>query len=147
MLRSLVRAIVVVVIVVAALAFFAGYRLANGRLVAPGDRERAVGTAGRTDAPIDTSEARKRGAEAGESIADAGNRAAEVISDVSLTTKIKSKMALDDTVKALDINVTTRDGHVTLSGAVRSAAERDRALALARETAGVKSVIDRLRLP
>jgi osmotically-inducible protein OsmY len=49
-------------------------------------------------------------------------------------------------VKALAIDVTTEDGHVTLTGSVRSAAERERALALARETAGVKSVRDQLRM-
>ncbi len=146
MVRALVKAIVVIVIIVAALAFFAGYRLANGRLVAPGEQERAVGTAGRSEAPIDTSEARERGAAAGEKIAQAGNRASEVISDVSLTTKIKSKMALDDSVKAFDIDVTTRDGNVTLSGTVHSAKEKERAVALARETAGVKSVVDRLQV-
>jgi osmotically-inducible protein OsmY len=66
------------------------------------------------------------------------------VSDASLTAKIKSKMALDDTVKALDINVTTRNGEVTLSGRVGSEQERTRALALARETGGVRSVRDRL---
>jgi hyperosmotically inducible protein len=69
-------------------------------------------------------------------VAEAGNRAAEVLSDATLTTKIKSKMALDDTVKALDINVTSKGGDVTLSGYVHSERGRKRALALARETNG-----------
>lgn len=145
MLGSLLRAIVVIVLVVAALAFFAGYRYADGRLIGPGE-ERPVGTAGRSDGAIDTSEARERGAAAGEKIAQAGNRAADMLGDATLTTKIKSKMALDDTVKALDINVTTRDGHVTLSGYVTSSQERDRALALARETEGVTQVTDQLQV-
>jgi osmotically-inducible protein OsmY len=139
------RAVIVIVLVVGALAFFAGYRFADGRLIGPAD-ERPVGTAGRTEGAIDESKARERGAAAGEKIANAGNRAADVLSDASLTAKIKSKMALDDKVKALSINVTTNDGHVTLSGDVHSDAERARAVALARETDGVRQVTDQLQV-
>ena len=42
------------------------------------------------------------------------------------------------------IDVSTTGTTVTLSGTVRSEAERNRAVALARETAGVTRVIDRL---
>ena len=55
-------------------------------------------------------------------------------------------MALDDLVKARTIDVTTTHGVTTLSGHVTSAAERERALSLARETEGVERVIDRLRI-
>jgi hypothetical protein len=145
MFRALFRLIIVVVIVVAAIAFFTGYRFGGGRVTGPTDSP-AVGTTGRTPGAIDTTRARERGAQAGEKIANAGNRAAEVLSDATLTTKIKSKMALDDTVKALDIDVTTRDGNVTLMGYVHSERERERAVSLARETEGVKAVVDRLRV-
>jgi osmotically-inducible protein OsmY len=53
-------------------------------------------------------------------------------------------MALDDLVQARTIDVDTKDGNVTLSGRVRIPAERERALLLARETAGVRNVVDRL---
>jgi hyperosmotically inducible protein len=53
-------------------------------------------------------------------------------------------MALDDTIKGSQISVSTADGVVTLTGAVRSAAERTRAVQLARETAGVTSVKNEL---
>jgi osmotically-inducible protein OsmY len=53
-------------------------------------------------------------------------------------------MALDDLVKARDINVTTHGTTVTLSGTVDSKTEHDRALSLANETAGVTKVIDDL---
>ena len=53
-------------------------------------------------------------------------------------------MALDETVKALKLDVDTVAGVVTLKGVVRSEAERQRALQLARETEGVKQVIDQL---
>jgi osmotically-inducible protein OsmY len=53
-------------------------------------------------------------------------------------------MALDELVQARTIDVTTTRGVVTLTGAVRSAAEHDRAVQLARETAGVTQVVDKL---
>jgi len=73
-------------------------------------------------------------------------RTEEVVSETSLTAKIKSKMALDDTVKAMTINVSTHGTVVTLTGSVRSESERKRAVQLAKETAGVTSVIDQLRV-
>jgi osmotically-inducible protein OsmY len=47
-------------------------------------------------------------------------------------------------VKASAINIDSANGVVTLTGTVGSEAERTRAVQLARETAGVKSVNDRL---
>ena len=64
----------------------------------------------------------------------------------SLTLKIKSKMALDDLVKARTINVDTTGSVVTLTGTVESNQERERAVRLARETAGVTSVVDKLQV-
>ena len=55
-------------------------------------------------------------------------------------------MALDDLVKARRIDVSTDGSTVTVSGTVGSRAEHDRAVALARETAGVTTVIDHLSL-
>jgi hyperosmotically inducible protein len=72
------------------------------------------------------------------------DRAREKLDDTALSSKIKAKMVLDDTVKARTIDVTTRDSVVTLSGTVETVAEHDRALQLARETLGVTEVIDRL---
>ena len=68
------------------------------------------------------------------------------VSEAALTTKIKAKMALDDSVKARSIDVTTNGTTVTLTGAVRSQAEHDRAVALARETVGITNVVDRLTI-
>ena len=89
--------------------------------------------------------ARQRGAEIGEKAAIATSKAGETLNEAALTAKIKAKMALDDMVKARAIDVTTQDTTVTLSGTVQSAAERERALALARETAGVTRVVDQLK--
>jgi osmotically-inducible protein OsmY len=104
----------------------------------------------RTD-KVETSEsvarARERGAEIGEKAAIATSRVEETLNEAALTAKIKAKMALDDLVKARAINVTTHETTVTLSGTVDSKAERDRAMSLARETAGVTKVIDDLHTP
>jgi hyperosmotically inducible protein len=64
--------------------------------------------------------------------------------DPGLTTKVKAKLAADDTVSASQIDVSTHDKVVTLSGTVGSEAERDRAVQLARETEGVADVENRL---
>jgi osmotically-inducible protein OsmY len=64
----------------------------------------------------------------------------------TLTAKIKSKMALDDMVKARTINVDTTGSVVTLTGTVGSNQERERAIRLARETAGVTGVVDKLQV-
>jgi hyperosmotically inducible protein len=66
--------------------------------------------------------------------------------EAALTSKIKAKMVLDDAIKARSIDVTTDGTTVTVSGVVRSVDEHDRALRLARETAGVTHVVDRMKV-
>jgi osmotically-inducible protein OsmY len=66
--------------------------------------------------------------------------------DAGVTSAVKSKMAADDTVKASEINVDTHNHVVTLNGTVGSQAEKERALMIARNTKGVNSVIDDLRV-
>jgi hypothetical protein len=99
-----------------------------------------------TTGEIDTERARARGAALGEQAAVATAKARDAVHDVSLTGKIMAKMALDDVVKARSIDVTTDGSTVTLRGRVHSAAERDRALRLTRETDGVEKVVDQLRI-
>jgi hyperosmotically inducible periplasmic protein len=65
-------------------------------------------------------------------------------SDPGITTAVKTKLAADDTVKAYQIDVTTKDGVVTLTGTVESAAAKTRAAQLARETDGARSVVDNI---
>lgn len=64
--------------------------------------------------------------------------------DTSITAAIKAKMAADEQVKASNIDVDTKNGVVTLTGTVSSKAEADRAIALAKEAEGVKSVTSHL---
>jgi hyperosmotically inducible protein len=95
---------------------------------------------------VDVEKARETGAAIGEKTAVAADRAKAVLDDGALTAKIKSKMALDDYIDAGTIHVDTSDTTVTLTGVVRSADERDRAVRLARETQGVTKVVDRMRI-
>jgi hyperosmotically inducible protein len=64
--------------------------------------------------------------------------------DAWITTKIQAAYFLDADVKARHVDVTTRDGVVTLSGTVHSGKERDQAVSIARTTDGVKQVVDKL---
>jgi osmotically-inducible protein OsmY len=139
MFRSLLRLVVVLVIVVAAAAFLLGWWGSN-RIDRRDPAGPTVGTSGR----LDTQKAKEVGAEVGAKTAEAANRAGAILNEGALTAKIKSKMALDDLVRARSIDVTTSGQVVTLTGRVSSEAERSRAVQLARETAGVTQVVDRL---
>ena len=76
----------------------------------------------------------------------AKSRAEEAVTAAALTSKIKAKMALDDVVKASDIDVDTEGSVVTLTGDVGSADERRRAVRIATETAGVTKVVNHLNV-
>lgn len=137
MFRALLRLVLVLVILAAAAAFFLGYRFADGRIEEPVSAR----------APhVDTDNARETGAQIGETVATGTARAEAVLHEAALTAKIKAKMALDDQVRALSINVDTRGTVVTLTGSVHSEAERAKAVQLARDTAGVTSVTDNLAI-
>jgi hypothetical protein len=141
MLRAFFRLILIIVILVGLGAFFLGYRWGDGGT----DRDPAIGTSG-VKPRVDTSRARERGAEIGEKVAVGANEAQRAVGNAGLTTKIKAKMALDDSIQATAIDVDTDGSIVTLTGTVRSEAERSRAVQLARETEGVTQVVDRLRI-
>ncbi len=135
MFRALLRLVLVVVIIAAAAAFFLGYRLGGDGVETPVS----------ANAPtVDTEKARETGAAIGEKVATGAARAEHALVEGSLTAKIKAKMALDDTVKALSIDVDTNGSVVTLTGSVHSEAERAKAVQLARDTEGVTTVNDKL---
>jgi hyperosmotically inducible protein len=66
--------------------------------------------------------------------------------DSAITAEIKTRMAVDSTVKASLIDVNTDRKVVTLTGNLDSAAEKDRALQIARSTRGVVKVVDMLEV-
>jgi hyperosmotically inducible protein len=86
--------------------------------------------------------AREGAAKAG----DATGRTGEVMGDAAITTAVKTKLLGDPSVSGLKIDVDTTNGVVTLTGNVPNAAEKTRAIELARETSGVKSVTDKLKI-
>jgi hyperosmotically inducible protein len=137
MIRALVKLVLVVVILAVAAAFFLGYRFADTGVETP------VSAIQETPS-VNTEKARETGAKIGESVATGAAKAEQALSEGALTAKIKSKMALDDTVKALSIDIDTKGTVVTLSGTVSSEAVRAKAVQLARETSGVTAVNDRL---
>lgn len=71
-------------------------------------------------------------------------RAADVIDDATITTKIKTAIAREPNMSALQINVDTNNGAVTLTGTVDSKQTSDRATEIAQSVNGVKAVVNRL---
>jgi len=136
MIRTLFKLTLVIILLVGVFAFLVGRR-SNGW---------QIGSPVRASGPVDTGKARDAGAHVGEATANVVNRAEDALGEAGITTKIKSKMALDDSVKASNIHVETDGSVVTLTGDVGSETERQRAVQLAKETEGVRSVIDHLRV-
>ena len=135
---SILRLLLVTLVVVLAVLWFAGFLGVPGR--AP------LSLPERADTSDAVERARQSGAEIGERAAIATTKVEETLSEAGLTAKIKAKMTLDDLVKARTIDVTTQGTTVTLTGTVESKAERDRAVSLARETDGVTRVVDELTM-
>ncbi len=70
----------------------------------------------------------------------------QAVSDTTLSARIKTAFAADSVVKARDIKVDAMRGVVTLTGTVNSAAERDKAISIARNTKGVTEVKDNMKV-
>jgi len=68
------------------------------------------------------------------------------IDDSVITLKVKAALVKDDRTSALDIAVTTVQGHVTLNGSVSSKDQIDISTALAKQVEGVKSVDNQLEV-
>lgn len=83
-------------------------------------------------------------ADARMSARDAADTTARVSSDMNITAKVNAALAVDDKLKATQINVDTRDGQVTLSGQAPDATSRERATTLAQAVDGVKQVNNQL---
>ena len=72
------------------------------------------------------------------------NSAGSYVDDKSLTARIKSQLARDPVAKAMDINVTTFNREVQLSGFVGTEAEKSRAAQVAASVPGVVTVHNNL---
>jgi len=69
-----------------------------------------------------------------------------VVEDATITTKVKSAVLAEPGLKTLQIGVDTKDGVVTLSGTVDTPVLKERAMQIAQQVDGVKSVVDNLAI-
>ena len=146
MLREALRVVLVVIIVVAAMAFFLGYRWGAPHQIVnrPADVQPVATNGQAQDTRV--AQAREKGAEIGEKVAVGAEKAGQTLEEAGITAKVKSKIALDDTLKGSRVEVSTTGGVVTLGGTVGNDDQRRRAVALARETDGVVNVMDQIRV-
>jgi len=70
----------------------------------------------------------------------------EYVDDTVITTKVKSAIFNEPTLKSAEINVETFKGAVQLSGFVSSQANIDKAVVVARSVGGVTSVKNDMRI-
>jgi osmotically-inducible protein OsmY len=135
MFRALFRLIVALVVVGVAASFFIGNRWSD-KLDGKGS-DPIAGTAGSFEQR--TERAREAGVRLGEQVA---RSATDAFEEGRLTAKIKSKIALDDTLDGTSVNVSTAGDVVSLTGRVSTAAQHRRVLQLASETQGVGRIVD-----
>lgn len=82
----------------------------------------------------------------GDSIERRADQAGQAIDDASITTSVKSKYLLDDTLKGLQISVNTDQGVVSLTGTVQNDAAKELATQIAQGTEGVVRVDNQLTI-
>lgn len=73
--------------------------------------------------------------------AHAADKSHEPVSDSWITTKVKADLLATKHVPGTEVKVETVNGVVTLSGNVASAAEREKAISVAKGIKGVSSVV------
>ena len=125
----------------------------NGTVDIPAAKERAVMIARDTkgvvqvvdDIVVDREVAATTGT-VEEKPADNADSVKDMTTDAAITYAVKTQFLADPGVSGLKINVDTDDGVVTLRGNVKSMAEADKASAIARQSSGVKSVVNDLRV-
>jgi hyperosmotically inducible protein len=72
------------------------------------------------------------------------SRAGDKMGDAAITAKVKTALMADPDVKAMQIDVDTHDGVVTLNGRADQGNNVDKAVQIARGIDGVKSVDNRM---
>lgn len=68
------------------------------------------------------------------------------VDDAAITAAVKAKLAADGDINPFNIDVDTNEGVVTLQGRVEKEAARSKAEEIARETDGVKRVINLVKV-
>jgi hyperosmotically inducible protein len=76
----------------------------------------------------------------------AGRSTGEVIDDATITTKVKAMLFDESILRGFAISVSTFEGEVTLTGAVDTDTQRNRAAEIARSVTGVKAVKNLIKI-
>jgi len=90
--------------------------------------------------------AQQQGRDAAAKAGDAAAGAGAAVTDAGITAAVKTRLLADPDVAGLRIDVDTRDKVVTLTGTVATAAQKTEAGTIARDTTGVASVVNNLRV-
>lgn len=90
----------------------------------------------------------RKATELGDKAREAGNNTADTVAtkarDMTITTSVNAKLAADERLSALAINVDTVNGRVVLRGTAPDAESRTRATTLAQGTDGVTNVTNEI---
>jgi hyperosmotically inducible periplasmic protein len=76
----------------------------------------------------------------------AGDKDSNGLTDAKIATVVKTRLLFESEVSGTAIDVDAENGVVTLQGEVDSSAEKDLAVAIAKNTADVSRVIDKLQV-
>ncbi len=68
------------------------------------------------------------------------------MTDDTITDQVRLKLTSDPDVKGGALDVTVKDGVVTIGGAVETQKQRDKAEKLAHKVKGVKSVVNKIEI-
>jgi hyperosmotically inducible protein len=70
----------------------------------------------------------------------AGRTSGQVVDDATITTKVKAKIADENVMRGIAVSVETFEGNVTLTGAVETPQQKERAEEIAKSVDGVRAV-------
>jgi hyperosmotically inducible periplasmic protein len=76
----------------------------------------------------------------------AGRAPGQVVDDSAITTEVKAKFLADGVLKGLAISVSTFEGIVTLTGAVKDQGQKNKATEVAKMVKGVKKINNLLEI-
>lgn len=121
----------------------AAIALASGLALLATGCDRTPDTAGeRMDSAAE--DAQRESRDLGDTMERRTDQAGQAVSDAAITTAVKGKYLIDDTLKGLEISVDTEQGVVTLTGSVQNDTAKELATQIAQTVDGVVSVNNQL---
>ncbi|WP_137166658.1 BON domain-containing protein [Salinimonas lutimaris] len=75
---------------------------------------------------------------------ETANKASGQLTDAKIATVVKTRLLMDSDISGFDIDVDVEQGNVTLTGSVKTEAEKDLAVEIAKNASDVKNVEDNL---